>query len=195
MALINCPECGREISDKSNTCIHCGVILTNKVPKKKKILIILLCVLLVIICIFVINKIFFNKSELPNKLEQLLKCEQSTDIKNIFGNQYETNNHSSSKTEVYRNLKIDDFDCYSLTLLFDGNGYTGYDCELLNIDERHLNSIIQKFIEIFNNQYDCNYRNNTDIYVWKLENNRTVSLSISKNKNDELYHLHIVNVQ
>lgn len=24
MALINCPECGKEISDKSNYCIHCG---------------------------------------------------------------------------------------------------------------------------------------------------------------------------
>ena len=24
MALINCPECGKEISDKSEACIHCG---------------------------------------------------------------------------------------------------------------------------------------------------------------------------
>lgn len=24
MALINCPECGKEISDKSKQCIHCG---------------------------------------------------------------------------------------------------------------------------------------------------------------------------
>lgn len=24
MALIKCPECGREISDKSKQCIHCG---------------------------------------------------------------------------------------------------------------------------------------------------------------------------
>ena len=24
MAIINCPECGKEISDKSNTCIYCG---------------------------------------------------------------------------------------------------------------------------------------------------------------------------
>lgn len=24
MALIKCPECGKEISDKSRTCIHCG---------------------------------------------------------------------------------------------------------------------------------------------------------------------------
>ena len=24
MALIKCPECNKEISDKSNTCVHCG---------------------------------------------------------------------------------------------------------------------------------------------------------------------------
>lgn len=27
MALINCPNCGKEISDKATTCIHCGKIL------------------------------------------------------------------------------------------------------------------------------------------------------------------------
>lgn len=30
MALIKCPECGQEISDKSDKCIHCGFPLTEK---------------------------------------------------------------------------------------------------------------------------------------------------------------------
>lgn len=30
MALIICPECGREISDQSSTCIHCGYPLPSK---------------------------------------------------------------------------------------------------------------------------------------------------------------------
>ena len=29
MALIKCPECGKEISDKSKSCIHCGYPLDN----------------------------------------------------------------------------------------------------------------------------------------------------------------------
>ncbi len=29
MALINCPECGKEISDKSEKCIHCGYPIRN----------------------------------------------------------------------------------------------------------------------------------------------------------------------
>ena len=32
MTLINCPECGKEISDKSEACPHCG----QPIAKKKK---------------------------------------------------------------------------------------------------------------------------------------------------------------
>ena len=39
MAIINCPECGKEISDKSETCIHCGYPLkesmSEEAPKEK----------------------------------------------------------------------------------------------------------------------------------------------------------------
>lgn len=31
MALINCPECGKEISDKCERCIHCGYPLINTI--------------------------------------------------------------------------------------------------------------------------------------------------------------------
>lgn len=30
MAMINCPECGKEISDKAKKCVHCGKILIEK---------------------------------------------------------------------------------------------------------------------------------------------------------------------
>lgn len=34
MALIKCPECGKEISDKSKQCIHCGYPLEISIEKK-----------------------------------------------------------------------------------------------------------------------------------------------------------------
>lgn len=34
MALIVCPECGKEISDKSEVCIHCGYPLMNMINTK-----------------------------------------------------------------------------------------------------------------------------------------------------------------
>lgn len=38
MALINCPECGKEISDKSEKCINCGCPINNISPKYKVII-------------------------------------------------------------------------------------------------------------------------------------------------------------
>lgn len=35
MALINCPECNKEISDKSATCIHCGCPVCSSEPEKR----------------------------------------------------------------------------------------------------------------------------------------------------------------
>ena len=35
MALINCPECGKEISDKSKVCIHCGYPISEEIVEKK----------------------------------------------------------------------------------------------------------------------------------------------------------------
>jgi len=41
MSLINCPECGKEISDKANACLHCGLppryFITNSRQKQKKV--------------------------------------------------------------------------------------------------------------------------------------------------------------
>lgn len=36
MALIKCPECGRDISDKSYSCIHCGLPLRSNVTSSSQ---------------------------------------------------------------------------------------------------------------------------------------------------------------
>ncbi|MFW5669556.1 MAG: zinc ribbon domain-containing protein, partial [Acetivibrio ethanolgignens] len=35
MALINCPECGKEISDKAVSCPNCGVPIAKPIKKEK----------------------------------------------------------------------------------------------------------------------------------------------------------------
>ena len=35
MALMNCPECGKEISDKAKICIYCGYPLEDENAKKE----------------------------------------------------------------------------------------------------------------------------------------------------------------
>lgn len=41
MALIKCPECGKEISDASTACIHCGYPISKNPDVQKKVKLIL----------------------------------------------------------------------------------------------------------------------------------------------------------
>ena len=68
MALIKCPECGREISDKSKQCIHCGypieqtnknttyaIYLKNITKGKYSIIIMALFLMIIVIIVFVLR--------------------------------------------------------------------------------------------------------------------------------------------
>ena len=53
MALINCPECGKEISDSTKICPHCGYKLKNKSASKKWIIPVIIISIVVIIALIV----------------------------------------------------------------------------------------------------------------------------------------------
>lgn len=58
MALINCPECGKEISDNANKCVNCGCPLIKyeniyaEKPEKKKNPIVVLVILVIAALLF-----------------------------------------------------------------------------------------------------------------------------------------------
>ena len=54
MALINCPECGKEISNTAKRCIHCGYNLKKGTKENKKVFTIVIISIAVVILIFVI---------------------------------------------------------------------------------------------------------------------------------------------
>ena len=117
MALIKCPECGKDISDTSEKCIHCGFPIEK--PKKKnwikthKKIMILICVVIVVTLgiIFVLTK---GKSLLPHtiqnpKLIQLLEYTSPDQIKNDLGDGFEhkTFDNISSTADDYIEIEID----------------------------------------------------------------------------------------
>lgn len=77
MALINCPECGKEISDTCESCIHCGYKLSNdsdpkvKQSGKKKISIIaILLIVIAIIGVIITSILIVNSVQEKNRIEQ-----------------------------------------------------------------------------------------------------------------------------
>lgn len=66
MALIKCPECGKEISDKANKCPNCGCPTKNKkkkIIKHNKMIIPIAVVVLVVIVMFIFS--FGGHNNLP----------------------------------------------------------------------------------------------------------------------------------
>lgn len=65
MALIKCPECGREISDKANSCPNCGYKAKKEIKLNKRQSMILLVSIIAICVLFGIN---FLSNSLPKEL-------------------------------------------------------------------------------------------------------------------------------
>lgn len=96
MALIKCSECGKEISDKSKNCIHCGCPINKekithkeKIETKKenikrniqpifKIFFILIAIICVLFLIFSISKTLKIKKLKKDFVEETYYCRKST---------------------------------------------------------------------------------------------------------------------
>ena len=77
MALINCPECGKEISDSAMNCPNCGYPMQvesastnklkedNKIPKKIPV-VLMLCMAAVIIMMILVQLGIRSKSTISN---------------------------------------------------------------------------------------------------------------------------------
>lgn len=101
MALINCPECGKEKSDQVNTCVHCGYKVKKLSNKKILYPVIPIAILLLLVVGFLFYR-GFNIS--PNEkialqackdLQSNLKDRNSLELYEIY-----VNNEKSNKTTI-----------------------------------------------------------------------------------------------
>jgi predicted nucleic acid-binding Zn ribbon protein len=70
MAVIECPECGEDVSDKAEKCVHCGFVMNEKKQKKKPNLklvipIVAVVILIVIAIVIVVIKTGNGNVNLP----------------------------------------------------------------------------------------------------------------------------------
>ena len=98
MALIQCPKCGKNISDTTKACIHCGCLLKTKKPRKinRSIIIIAAVVLIILLVILVIMRSL--KKEESHTIQNtvlitLMEYSQSSKVKAMLGDNYEHNSY------------------------------------------------------------------------------------------------------
>ncbi len=104
MALINCPECGKELSDKAETCIHCGYRLipaNHKERKKKKPLVVLTLLLLIVALAGATTYFFFIPLIKYNKAINLSNNDNFDAAISLFGELPSYINYEEKLRETY----------------------------------------------------------------------------------------------
>lgn len=176
MALISCPECGKEISDKVKACPYCGYplevetieineeqIKLKKAKKRKMILII--GVTIVFITILVSLCIFVPKIQLESKYEQAISYIKDEDYNNadIFLN------NVKGKNEGYKDVE---------TLLIYNSGLQTYQiCE----DENKADTVLQIVSEI-PDEYSGEFSQDISAYKaqLKIESDEYIEMKIQE---------------
>lgn len=104
MALINCPECGKKISDESEKCIHCGKELSendikkgiDSIKKNRKINIIISIILVIIISVLSICVAIYILTKHDSRINSKNDNEKNNEV-----------NYSNSKEYIDFNSIID----------------------------------------------------------------------------------------
>lgn len=202
MALIKCPECGNEISDTCDKCIHCGYKLDNnkkenitKRRDKKKILLgisIFLIIILCVVIIFFLNKRYKYKRDGFIGLDKAILLEtnpEDFDSIKIYG---KAALHDRENAYIYEDIKLMKKYRGNMNVLLDNNDYSTISAIYFKFSgQPDSKSVIQDVSEIvgqpvhkenYNDQrYDKAY------IIWKLDEKHYLSYNYNiKEKTAEL---------
>lgn len=180
MALINCPECGKEISDTSKTCIHCGYILykeeslrnrtkiifniakvfdTVKKIEKKKLIGIGATIVSVFICFLCFNLFGGGpiESEASKYIRETKKIDNVKEINAVIciSKKYYGHDENTLGYVILYSTKNESEFAYFEDGVYKGNGYNGGDAN--TSDNRsfyniHALSAITKALEFIDNE-------------------------------------------
>lgn len=198
MALIKCPECGRNITDTNEICIHCGCPVTKKKDKKKKIIPVIVgfCVVVAIVIGLLLNGGI--DSLVPHTIQntelmKLLEYTNPSEIKSELGNDYEHNTYDSlnSSSDDYEDITIDSKVYSKVEITYDSSG--AFERIYLDTEaiwsQKEYETLIADLIEQYGKDYDYeedeyNGRAIYD-YTWDIGFPRRVSCAIHADSDDE----------
>lgn len=146
MALINCPECNKEISDQAKTCPNCGCpIKKPKKPKKpinKKILILVL--LICVIAGGVSTYFLLRPSDEDILMRKLCNTElKIEDIEEMFGKCENIITYDDVIEYRYTDIEIFSEGKNTVSVYFDNNNLHSWSISRLSTDE------IDSFVKFF----------------------------------------------
>lgn len=196
MALINCPECGKSISNTSENCIHCGCLIKkSKKINKKTGGIVGGVIIIIVVAIVVMSNIgtLFPHTIKNTHLMKLLEYTSSAEIKRDLGDDYKHMVWDSldSTSDEYKDITIDGKEYAQVEISYERDG--NYERIYLDSDsiwtEEEYKILIKDFIEQFGSDYDYEedeYNGNAIYdYLWEMSLDRRISLSIYQDSDDK----------
>lgn len=157
MALIKCPECGKEISDEAKKCIHCGYVLKKNVSDRKKfkfIIIAIIAIVIVLVMCFILQN-ERKKRELAEQHQQEI-IEIDRWVQEVYEGKIPSQQEYNEMMERYKNLEEDDRISINNTDILNELEMVDLDRIIEITNEIEVLDQSSKFIEILDikEQYD-----------------------------------------
>lgn len=124
MALIKCPECGREISDQAESCPGCGYVINKKNSRnsgsKKNVILAMIATAVVITIVFAVGSRVGNRSYRRSSSSHTYSSGKSYSYGSADSakSNYSYSSSSTAKNDdsaIFKNLDIKDFSCKKST--------------------------------------------------------------------------------
>lgn len=185
MALIKCPECGREnVSDSAESCPSCGynikahyAKLYKKENKNKHIAFGIGAVIFILVIIFVKNKLFNTNDADPFKKYY---TDLGKDISEVNKSKY-TRDSSLGFMDILVDdpVKVWDIDGKVMVLPDDNDklGILTWTAEDVDLDDDQLDHIVEKMDELYGeSEYDYDADEDIEEYDWYELSDKTIEL-------------------
>ncbi len=199
MPLIKCPECGKEISDASISCIHCGYPLkkeqaikvspiTEEKQRKtnllKKIPVLYIAGAIALILAILLVKGFFPHTVIYKEFMQIISTTDSAQLKYILGDDY-THTYFDpldSTADIYYDMMLDSHLYDYIVIGYDDVGRFKNLYIQSDMDTAQYVDVLKKDMIATFGKSTPDKNEAKETYSWICNDGHVIVLTIEKNK-------------